>query len=285
MPDNHNKILRYSPESALKNPVRLLGEMWTDLLGSRDLAYRLFERNLKGQFRQSMLGYVWLFIQPLSTTLLWFLLNSSGVVKITDVGIPYPAFVLIGSLLYQAFSDSLNSPLRELNASKQMLIKLKFPREAVILAGLYQTCFTSLIRLTLLIPIFIFVDLSVTWTLLLFPIGYFALVVLGLAIGMTLTPLGLLYTDINRGITLALQLGTYATPVVYPLAKEGFLSLINKINPVTYVLSTTRDILTGGPYDMLMPAIYISIGSVFVFLISWVIFRVVIPIIIERLGM
>ena len=149
-------VIIYTPESSLANPKRLIMEMVDELRNSRELAFALFTRDMKAQVRQSILGYAWLFFPPIATTLVWFFLNSSGVVKVADTGMPYPAFVMIGTLLWQAFLESLTKPIMSLTASKAMLVKLNFPRIAPVIAGIGQTTVTSAIRLVLLIPIFVF---------------------------------------------------------------------------------------------------------------------------------
>jgi lipopolysaccharide transport system permease protein len=105
----------YTPDSGLSDPRRLIREMLAELRDSRELALTLFKRDMKAQFRQSILGYVWLFFPPIATTLVWLFLNRSGVVQVADTGMPYPAFVMIGTLLWQAFLDSLTKAINALN--------------------------------------------------------------------------------------------------------------------------------------------------------------------------
>ena len=259
--------------------------MLDELKNSRELAFALFRRDLKAQFRQSILGYAWLFFPPIATTLVWFFLNSSGVVQVAETGMPYPAFVMIGSLLWQAFLDSLVKPINALNAAKSMLVKLNFPRIAPVLAGIGETTLISAIRLVLLVPIFLFAGLVPSWTLIFFPLAYAALVLLGTAIGSFLTPIGLLYTDIGRSIQLFGQFAIYATPVVYPVATLGILGLVNKINPITYLIETGRATLVGGPFDMLPIALAVTVAGFLLLLIGWTIFHITVPRIIERMGM
>ncbi len=64
----------YTPQSQLRNPVALLRSMFSDLMASRELAWRLFVRDISSQYRQSLLGYAWAFLGPLITTLLWVFL-------------------------------------------------------------------------------------------------------------------------------------------------------------------------------------------------------------------
>ena len=278
-------VIIYTPESSLANPKRLIMEMVDELRNSRELAFALFTRDMKAQVRQSILGYAWLFFPPIATTLVWFFLNSSGVVKVADTGMPYPAFVMIGTLLWQAFLESLTKPIMSLTASKTMLVKLNFPRIAPVLAGIGQTTVTSAIRLVLLIPIFVFAGVEASWTIVFFPLAYLSMVLLGIAIGSLLTPIGLLYTDIGKGIGLIGQFMMYATPVVYPIASEGFLGWVNKVNPVTYLLEVGRSTLVGGSFEHLSTALIITGSAFILLLIGWVIFHITVPRIIERMGM
>ena len=275
----------YSPESALADPRRLIKEMYQELRDSRELAGALFKRDMKAQFRQSILGYAWLFFSPIATTLVWFFLNSSGVVKVADTGMPYPAFLMIGTLLWQAFLESLTKPITSLAGAKGMLTKLNFPRIAPVIAGIGQTTLTAAIRLVLLIPIFVFAGVEASWTIVFFPLAYLSMVLLGVAIGSFLTPIGLLYTDIARAIALLGQFAMYATPVVYPVATSGFLGEVNKFNPVTYLIEIGRSTLVGGSFQYLPVALIISGCAFILLLIGWTIFHITVPRIIERMGM
>ena len=275
----------YTPDSGLADPRRLFREMAAELRDSRELAFTLFSRDMKAQFRQSILGYAWLFFPPIATTLVWFLLNRSGVVQVADTGMPYPAFVMIGTLLWQAFLDSLNKPINALNAAKSMLVKLNFPRIAPVLAGIGETTLVSAIRLVLLIPIFLFAGVVPSWTMIFFPFAYVALVILGTAVGSFLTPIGLLYNDVGRAIGVLGQFAMYATPVVYPIASAGLLGWVNKFNPITYLIETGRATLVGGPFNLVLPALGITLLAFILLLIGWTIFHITVPRIIERMGM
>ncbi|HEY0257850.1 MAG TPA: hypothetical protein VGC39_10435, partial [Candidatus Methylacidiphilales bacterium] len=84
----------YSSESQLRSPRRFLRETMMDLRASREVAWRLFLRNLRSQYRQSVLGYLWILLPPLATMLLWVYLNWTKTVAIGRTDIPYPIYVL-----------------------------------------------------------------------------------------------------------------------------------------------------------------------------------------------
>lgn len=275
----------YTPDSGLSDPRRLFHEMIQELRDSRELAFTLFQRDLKAQFRQSVLGYAWLFFPPIANTLVWIFLNRSGVVQVADTGMPYPAFVMIGTLLWQAFLDSLTKPINALNGARGMLTKLNFPRIAPVLAGMGETTLVSAVRLILLVPVFAMLGMMPAWTIVFFPFAYASLVLSGTAIGSFLTPLGLLYGDVGRAIGVLGQFAMYATPVVYPVATAGLLGWVNKLNPITYLLEVGRATLVGGPFDALPMAFAITVVAFVFLLIGWAVFHITVPRLIERMGM
>ena len=77
----------------------------------------------------------------------------------------------------------------------------------------------------------------------------------------------------------------YATPVVYPLASSGLLGWANRLNPVTYILETSRNLLTGEPLNFLFPAIGITFCALLLLFLAWTIVHITLPRVIERLGM
>src|ERR1041385_6310593 len=99
----------------------MLGSMVRDVRASRELAWRLFMRDISARYRQSVLGYVWAFLPPLATTFTFVLLNRSGVFSTGETAVPYAAYVMIGTLLWQVFADAINSPIKTVTSAKAML--------------------------------------------------------------------------------------------------------------------------------------------------------------------
>ena len=275
----------YSPESALSDPARLIREMWRDLRDSRELAWRLFVRDLKGQYRQSVLGYLWVFFPPLVTTVTFVFLNSQDIISLRETPIVYPAFVMISTLLWQNFVDALNSPLKKVSANRAMLVKINLPHEALILAGLGEVLFNFSIRLVLLLPVFVIYQIPVSSSLLLFPLGVAGLTLFGLLIGIILTPFGILFNDVERGLVMITGFWMLLTPVVYPQSTEGVAGFLTRWNPVSPVLITTRDWLTGLPPVHLQGFLLVSLFSIVFLLFGWIFYRVSLPHLISRLGM
>ena len=234
----------YTPESSLASPATMLRDMLRDLIASRELAWRLAVRDISAQYRQTALGLLWVLILPLANTLTWIFLQGSGVVRLGETALPYPVYVFTGTMLWAIFMDALNAPLQQTTAAKAMLAKLNFPREALIVSGIYQTLFNAGIKIALLLAALLWLGVYPDASLLWFPLGVLSLILVGTAIGLLLTPVGMLYTDIGRGLPLVMQFLMYVTPVVFPIPKDGLAATLFHLNPLTPIIVTTRDWLT-----------------------------------------
>jgi lipopolysaccharide transport system permease protein len=273
----------YTPGSGLRSPLVMARQMWKDLLDSRDLAWRLTIRDISAQYRQSLLGILWAFFPPIATALIFIVLNNRKIINIGDTIIPYPAFAMFGTVLWQVFVESLNAPLKVVTRSKQMLSKINFHREALILSAFEQTLFSLGIKLLILIVVFILFQIPVTWSTLLCLPAIMVLILLGLTFGLLLTPLGILYTDITQGLTIITGLWFFITPVVYPPPTSFPFSLLTILNPVSPILTGARDIACKGVLNNPVPFFVITF-LIFIFLIiALLIYKLTLPVLIERM--
>jgi lipopolysaccharide transport system permease protein len=274
----------YTPESPLRRPIGMLCNMFHDLRASRELAWRLCVRDISAQYRQSILGYIWAFVPPLVSSLPFIFLRSQGIVGIKDTAIPYAAYALIGTMIWQVFVDALNSPLKTVIAAKPMLAKINFPREAILLSGLGQVFFNFLIRLVLLVAVFAWFRIVPPSTAVLFPVGILALIAIGFMVGVILTPIGILYTDVTQLIPVFSVFLMLLTPVVYPPPQHGPAASIAHFNPLTPLVVATRDWVTTGQ-SLHMFGFWVVTGVAIVLLFSgWVLYRVALPHIVARIG-
>lgn len=278
------RITIYTPDSLLASPLRMAREMLRDLVSSRELAWRLTVRDLSAQYRQTFFGFLWAIILPLANTLVWVFLSRSGVVNVSDTPLPYPVYVFTGTMLWAILMDALNAPLQIVTASKIVLAKINFPREALVVAGIYQTIINALIKVTLLLIALLVTGIHPDWNVLLFPIGVLSLVLVGTLIGLALTPVGLLYADVGKAVPLLMQFLMYLTPVVFAMPKEGLPATLFQLNPLTPLILTARDWLTGLTPEHLGYFVVVNVVSIVLLFMFWVVFRLAMPILIERMG-
>jgi lipopolysaccharide transport system permease protein len=277
-------LTRHTPESKIRHPFTLLKDMSRDLKASRELAWRLIIRDISAQYRQTVLGYFWAIFPPLVASLVFVLLRSAAVMEIEGTGIPYPAYVIMGTVFFQLFVDALNGPLKVVTESKAILLKINLPREAFILSGMGQVLFSFGIKLILLVGIFIYYKVQVHWTVVLLPIPLCGLLLLGTMLGVLLIPVGLLYKDIQSALLVITSGLIFLTPVAYPPSTVGTLGKIMSINPITPLLMTAKDLVTRGIPANLLPFLVVMAFTFLLLLVGWVVYRLSLPIIIERIG-
>lgn len=278
------KITVYTPESMLRNPAKMVRGMLGDLWAGRELAWQLALRDIKAQYRQTALGLIWAFILPLANTAAWLMIQNAGIVTVRQTELPYPAFVFTGTMLWAIFMDAVNAPLQQTIAAKPMLAKINFPREALVVSGVYQTLFNAGIKLAVLMAALLIMGVYPGMGLALLPGALLSLVLAGTALGLLLTPIGVLYSDIGKALPLLMQFFMYLTPVVFPMPASGWAAELFKINPLTPLILTARDLLTG-----MMPAymgtfLAVNVGMLALLALVWVVYRAAMPILIERMS-
>jgi lipopolysaccharide transport system permease protein len=274
----------YTSESRIRYPLLLFKEMWQDLLASRELAWRLLVRDVSAQYRQSLLGIAWAFVPPIVTALGLVLARNTGVVNIGETDLPYPAYVMFGMTLWQTFVDAMNGPLNAVGGAKPMLARINFPREALILSKLGEVFFHFSIKLILILGLFIWFQIPVSWSVLLAPVALIHLVMLGTAIGLFLVPVGALYGDISKILAVIITPWLLLTPVIYPVPKGGWFGLIVNLNPVTPLLVTTRELATTGvvsnPTGFWLASSVALVGL----LMGWIMYKLAMPYVVERMS-
>ncbi|WP_332913965.1 ABC transporter permease [Algoriphagus boritolerans] len=161
------------------------------------------------------------------------------------------------------FAEALNKPIQRFQGAMSMMSKLNFPREALILASIYDQLFSLFLKLLALIPLLWVLGYPPTFDWIFAFIGIFGLLMTGISLGLLLSPLGLLYNDIGKGLPLILPFAMYLSPVIYPLREGGKLALLQDYNPVTPFLEFTRSNLGGYDFTLIGP-MYIWSGIVFI---------------------
>jgi lipopolysaccharide transport system permease protein len=279
------EIRIYTPEPAIRKPGVLIGEMWKDLKLSRDLARRLALRDFRAQYRQSILGIFWVFILPLANTITWIFLRSSGVVAIDETDIPYPVYVFTGTMIWSIFTESIQGPLLKVTSNKSLLTKINFPREALILASSYQSLSNAGIKILLMVAGMLLLGYNFLGvTFLLFPLAILSVILCGTAVGLLFIPMGLLYTDIGKGLPIVMQFLMYLSPVVFAVPKLGWIATFMSYNPLTPLITTTRAWITGNPTVFLQGFIQVNLVFLILFFLGWIIYRASMPILIERMS-
>ncbi|MEO5334726.1 MAG: ABC transporter permease [Magnetococcus sp. YQC-5] len=274
----------YSAHSQARHPWQGVRGMMRDLWIARDLAWQLFIREISQRYRQSVFGFVWVVVPPVATALLFVFLNSYKILNITTTDMPYPVYVMLGTVLWQIFAESVLAPLKAFQSCVPIMIKINMPREAPILAGVAQVLLFMIIQMVLMVCLLLWFKVTFSPYMLLAPGGMLALVVFGTTLGIFLVPLGGLYKDVTEGSGMFLRLMFFLTPVVYPPPREWPWSLVVTLNPVVPVLQGTRELMATGVMTDPLGFVLACAGGVVALVVALFFYRISIPVVLERMG-
>ena len=274
----------YTPESELRRPVLLLTAMLRDLITSRELAWRLFIRNISTRYRQTIVGYLWAVFPPLLTSAIWIFLNNQKILNVTETSVPYPLYILTGTILWQVFVDSINAPMRVVKESATMIAKINFPREALIIAAFLEILFNLFIQLCLLACVFIYFGIPLSVEILWGFTGIIGIIMMGMMAGILLTPMSILYGDVQQGLPMILQPLFYLTPIVYSAPKTGFGAILTTYNPISPLIQFTRELIITGKVICLEPSIIVFSITMILLLFGWLLYRIAMPHLVERIS-
>jgi lipopolysaccharide transport system permease protein len=255
-----------------------------DIAVSRELAWRLLVRNLSSRYRHTAFGYVWAFLPPILSTAVFVFLRQSGYFTVAQTPVPYAVFLFAGLILWQVFCDAIAMPLRMVQQSHAILTKVNFPREALVIAGIGEVLFGFVIRFALLLIGLWWFKVGISPSMLWVPFGVAVLIGLGVGLGLLLTPIGILYHDVGHGLPFVLYLWMFLTPVLYPAPQSWAASSAWALNPVGPLLDTTRAWLLSVPPEHLAGFQAAAALAAFTLLIGWLLYRLALPILLERMS-
>lgn len=278
------QIQVYSANSK-SNLWRTLKAIGKEFPVAHALGFRFAERNIRARYRQSLLGIIWALIPPLATAGIWIFLNQKNIVTLNHTGSNYALFVITGTMLWSVFSAAVTMPIQSIQANAPILVKVNFPREALMITAFYEIVFTSLISLVVIAAEILIFQVPVTWYTFLAIPAIFLLIMLGMCFGLFLLPFAVLYKDIQFALPAFLQIAMYATPVVYATTEFSGVFRIFALNPVSPVLVSGRDWLLGMQSSQgLLSLGCIGLVVIVILVAGFILQRIAMEILIERMG-
>ncbi len=263
----------YEPHKQLKAGIKIWREMFGELFQFRELIWRLFLRDLSAKYKQSILGNVWAVLMPVVTIGTFVYLNQAGILRIQQTPMPYPLYALIGLAVWQIFATGLNSGANSLVGAGDLITKINFPREILVVASLAQSIFEFCIKLALIAILCVFFQFLPSWKALFFPLTLLPLLFLTIGLALVLSLLNGVMRDIANIVSLLLMFLMFLTPVLYPIPDNNLL--LFKLNILAPLINAPRDIIAFGYMSAPGHFWIASIVSVLVFLMSWRTFHLV----------
>lgn len=235
----------------IKPKSRLFDFNFQDVWRYRDLLFLFVRRDFVAQYKQTILGPIWHFIQPLLTSLM-FLIVFSRIAGIPTDGIPPILFYMSGVTLWNYFAICLTNTSATFIANASIFGKVYFPRVIMPLSIVTSNLIRFGIQFLLLLTMIIWYHFhgypfQITLNLLLIPVLVLFMAGIGFGLGIIISSLTTKYRDLTVLLTFAVQLYMYATPIVYPmslLASTRYGAVI-KLNPLTPIIEGFRYSLFG----------------------------------------
>jgi len=220
-----------------------------DLWHYRDLLYILTMRDIKVRYKQTLLGAAWAIIQPLFTMLI-FTLFFGKLAGIPSDGIPYPLFAYAGLLPWTFFSNAVTNSGNSLVGNSNLITKVYFPRMIIPMASVGSGLLDFLIAFGLLVVLMFYYSVGLSINILMLPVLVILTSLLAIGVGMWMSALNVKYRDIRYALPFLIQLGMFATPIIYPssLVPEKWRWLI-ALNPLTGQIEAYRAAFFGKPFD------------------------------------
>ena len=217
-----------------------------DVWNYRDLMWLFVRRDFVAQYKQTILGPIWHFIQPILTTAM-FLMVFGKIAKIPTDGIAPAAFYMAGITLWGYFSGALTSTSNTFVGNAGIFGKVYFPRLVLPLSVVISNIVKLGIQLLLLAAVIGYYHFNgfpfqFRWELLFIPLLVVQLALLGLGLGIIISSVTTKYRDFNVLLGFAVQLYMYVTPIVYPLSfvEDKSYKWLILANPLTPVVETFR---------------------------------------------
>ena len=236
--------------TVIKPKAGLFDVDFKELIKYKDLWRMFIKRDIVTQYKQTILGPLWFFVNPALTTIM-FMVVFGGIAKIPTDGLPQPLFYLSGICLWNYFSVCLTKTSTTFNDNQNIFGKVYFPRLIMPMSTVSSALFTLSIQLGLFVIVYlyyIFIGVTVAPNIyiLLLPLLILMLAGLALGFGVIISSMTTKYKDLTILFTFIVQLWMYATPIIYPLSMMSpKKQMIAAINPVTSIMETFKFAVLG----------------------------------------
>ncbi len=255
--------------SSLFAPVSIIKE----IIQNRFLVQNLIQREIRGQYRNSSLGYSWTVIEPaLLAVVYWFLfIMLSG-----NPDEMYAAWVVIGVVVWGCFAKSLNSATNSLSGNIRIIHLVYFPRSIFPISSVGANVSISLMSCLIIVPILVIYDLPLSIHLIWVPIGIMMAGAMAFGLGLIMAPLNCIQGDIRHIVRFLTRAGFFLSPVMWTaeMAKErGTWGELALWNPMVTPITMVRHGIEGKAVDLPIEIVGSSIASIILlYLIGSIVF-------------
>ncbi len=243
-----------------------------ELWNFREVFYLLIWRDLKVRYKQTILGILWVALQPIIATII-FTIIFTKFARFETGEIPYALYALSGFTMWTFINTAVSQASQSLLYHEQLVTKIFFPRMIVPSSSVGAGLFDLILTFAILFGITLIYGIFPTSKVLLAPIFLFFALVITLSMSLLLAALNVRFRDVKFIVPFILQVWMFTSPVFYPSSwiPESY-RLIFALNPVTGLLDGFRHILFGTELNMTNLGISVAV-TVVLFFVSLFVFR------------
>lgn len=238
-----------------------------------ELFYFFTWRDIKVKYKQTILGFLWVVLQPIFMTLIFTVFFGETIKEKTQMAVPYSVFALSGMLIWGIFSNGMSNSANSMIVNANIIKKIYFPRLIIPISSVLVALFDFVIALVFFL-IFIFsIGVSINYTnLLLIPIAVVITVLTSIGAGCWLGALNVKFRDVRYVIPFLVQGLLFLSPVMFPtnISKNEYVQILLKLNPLSGALELMRSIFIG--YQVDYNTVYLSLISSIVLFIFGIYF-------------
>lgn len=212
----------------------------------KDLLFLLVRRDFVSFYKQTILGPLWFFVQPLITTLIYIVIFGN-VIGVKTEGVPQALFFMTGIICWNYFSECLQKTSTTFKDNAHIFGKVYFPRLIMPLSIIFSNLIRFAVQFVLLILAIVFYVVFYNYNfqffsgLIFLPLLILHMAILGLAIGLIISSITIKYRDLTYLVTFGVQLLMYATPIIYPLSgAPSKIKTFIAYNPLTPIVEGIR---------------------------------------------
>lgn len=217
------------------------------IINNHDLIWQLFKRDFLMSYKKSFLGLAWFFVSPVVGIFSWIVLNYAGVLQPGDLPVAFPVYVLIGTTIWSLFLGVYGAANSTLSSGGSLILQVNYPHETMLFKQLAQVFANFFMALLVNIIAIIFLGAWPQFSSFLLPFVLIPLMLLATAMGLIMSVVTVVVSDLNNIMSILLGFVFYVTPIVYSLKSinSQFLETIIALNPITHLLNAARDVLIG----------------------------------------
>ena len=239
----------------------------------RELLWNLAYREINQRYKQSVLGYAWVILNPLFQLIVMNFVFSV-VLKVPSIGVPFIIFLTVGLLPWNLFLNSLTSSTNALVSNSNLITKIYFPREILVYSTIIAKIVDFLFSCIVLVAFFIIFHTILTPMILWFPLIFAIQMIFTVGLSLLLASFNLFYRDIQYLLFLILTLWMYLTPIMYPIEIIPVrYRFIFSLNPMSVIINAYRQTILGGGSPNFSSLFIALIMSLFVLMLGFYVFK------------